>query len=175
MMKFRNPKMKERRKMNLPKKLVPFVWAILVLVILVFLPWIAAQVGYQLGWPLRTLVWWNFMGLIVVAIGLGLYVGSLVFHYRSYQAAVRLSFSPPHLVVAGPYQLSRNPMYIAGLLAWFGWTIFYGSPAVLVVMVLLWIVFNFRVIPHEERQLDALFGEEYLAYKRTVRRWLGRH
>ena len=160
---------------TLPKKLVPFVWAILVSIILVILPWIAARVERQLGWSTQTVAWWNFMGLIVVAIGLGLYVGSLVFHYRSYQSEVQLSFSPPHLVVAGPYRLSRNPMYIAGLLTWFGWTLFYGSPAVLLVMVLLWLIFNFRVIPQEERQLEALFGEEYLVYKRTVRRWFGRY
>jgi protein-S-isoprenylcysteine O-methyltransferase Ste14 len=65
-------------------------------------------------------------------------------------------------------------MYVAGLLAWLGWTLFYGSPAVLIGLALLWALFTFRVIPREERQLEDLFGEEYLDYKRTVRRWLGR-
>jgi protein-S-isoprenylcysteine O-methyltransferase Ste14 len=155
--------------------MVPIVWAILVLVILVFLPWIAAQIGLQLGWSSHTLAWWNFIGLIIVAMGLGLYVWCLVFHYRSYQAGVQLGFSPPQLVVAGPYQISRNPMYIAGLLTWFGWLIFYGSLTVLAMLLLLWFIFNFRIIPYEEHQLEALFGEEYLAYKHTVRRWFGRY
>jgi protein-S-isoprenylcysteine O-methyltransferase Ste14 len=65
-------------------------------------------------------------------------------------------------------------MYISGLIAWFGWIVYYGSPAVLLGLVLLWLFFALRMIPQEERQLEELFGEDYLAYKRTVRRWLGR-
>jgi protein-S-isoprenylcysteine O-methyltransferase Ste14 len=65
-------------------------------------------------------------------------------------------------------------MYVSGLFVWLGWTVFYGSPAVFVGLVLLWSVFTFRVIPHEERQLEGLFGDEYLEYKSSVRRWIGR-
>lgn len=31
---------------------------------------------------------------------------------------------------------------------------------------------NFRVVPREERTLEARFGEVYLHYKHTVPRWL---
>ena len=65
-------------------------------------------------------------------------------------------------------------MYLSGLFAWLGWTIFYGSPAIFVALVLLWSVFAFRVIPLEERQLQAMFGDDYLDYKRSVHRWIGR-
>jgi protein-S-isoprenylcysteine O-methyltransferase Ste14 len=65
-------------------------------------------------------------------------------------------------------------MYVAGLFAWIGWTVFYSSPAVLIGLVLLWSAFTFRVIPYEERQLEKLFGDEYLEYCRSVRRWIGR-
>jgi protein-S-isoprenylcysteine O-methyltransferase Ste14 len=50
--------------------------------------------------------------------------------------------------------------------------VFYGSPAVLIALVLLWSIFAFRVIPHEERQLKDLFGDDYLDYKRSVPRWI---
>jgi len=65
-------------------------------------------------------------------------------------------------------------MYLSGLITWLGWTIFYGSPAVFVALVLLWAIFSFRVIPIEERQLEELFGNAYLEYKDSVRRWIGR-
>jgi protein-S-isoprenylcysteine O-methyltransferase Ste14 len=65
-------------------------------------------------------------------------------------------------------------MYVAGLFAWIGWTVFYGSPAVFIGLVLLWSLFTLRVIPYEERQLEALFGDEYREYKKSVRRWIGR-
>ena len=79
------------------------------------------------------------------------------------------------MVIDGPYRISRNPMYMSGLFAWLGWTIFYGSLAVFVMLVLFWFVFSFRVIPQEEKQLEALFGDEYLQYKNSVRKWIGRY
>jgi len=175
MMEPENPKNKDRRELLLPKQAVPFVWAILVLIIQVLLPWAVAQIGSRIGWTQQHPAWWNLTGLIAVAIGLGLYTWCLVFHYQSYRTAVRVGFSPPHLVVAGPYRVSRNPMYISGLFVWFGWVVFYGSPAVFMAFVLLWAVFSLRVIPHEERLLETLFGDDYLAYKRSVRRWIGRY
>lgn len=175
MMKPENPKSRSRRELILPKQAVPFVWAIIVLIIQVLLPWAVAKIGPRFGWSQQAPAWWNLTGLIAVAIGLGLYAWCLVFHYWSYRASVRVSFSPLHLVIAGPYRISRNPMYVSGLFVWLGWVVFYGSPAVCVALLLLWAMFAFRVIPHEESQLEALFGDEYLAYKRSVRRWMGRY
>jgi protein-S-isoprenylcysteine O-methyltransferase Ste14 len=166
-------KRKERRELLLPRWAVPLIWAIIVLAIQVLLPWAVAKVGPRFGWSQVAPGQWNFIGVIAVAVGLALYTWCLIFHFRSYAASVRMGFSPPHLVAAGPYRLSRNPMYVSGLFTWLGWTIFYGSPAVFVALVLLWAVFAFRVIPHEERQLEVLFGDDYLEYKRSVRRWLG--
>jgi protein-S-isoprenylcysteine O-methyltransferase Ste14 len=161
-------------KLALPRWAIPLVWAILVGLILIVVPWTVSRLGPRYGWSEAVPASWNLAGLVAVAAGLTLYVWCLVFHFKSYRAAVRVGFAPPHLVVGGPYQVSRNPMYVAGLFAWLGWAVFYGSPAVAIGWALLWALFSFRVIPGEERQLEALFGDEYLAYKRSVRRWLGR-
>jgi protein-S-isoprenylcysteine O-methyltransferase Ste14 len=174
MMKPQLPTSKGRRELALPRWAIPIVWAVLVLLILVVAPWAVAKLGPRYGWSQAVPATWNLTGLITVAIGLALYVWCLVFHFKSYRAPVRVGFSPPRLVAGGPYKYSRNPMYVAGLSAWLGWTVFYGSPAVLVGLVLLYSLFAFRVIPYEERQLEELFGDEYLEYKRTVRRWIGR-
>jgi protein-S-isoprenylcysteine O-methyltransferase Ste14 len=175
MMKPETPKRKGRHELLLPKWMIPLVWAVIVLVIQILLPWVVAQLGPRFGWSQLIPSWWNLAGLMAVAIGLGLYAWCLAFHYKGYRASVRISFSPPHLVIAGPYKISRNPMYVSGLFVWLGWTVFYGSPAVFVMLVLLWFVFALRVIPHEERLLEGLFGEDYLEYKRSVRRWIGRY
>ena len=172
-MKSEIPNRKGRRELLLPKRSIPLVWAVIVLVIQILLPWAIAKLGSRYGWSQLFPAWWNLMGLIAVVIGIGLYAWCLVFHYRSYRDSVRISFSPPHLVNTGPYRVSRNPMYVSGLFAWLGWTVFYGSPAVFVALVLLWSVFAFRVIPHEERLLEEQFGDEYLEYKHSVGRWIG--
>ena len=159
----------------LPRRVIPFVWAVIVLVIQVLLPIAVARIGPRIGWSQKNPTGWNLTGLIGVGIGLGLYTWCLAFHYKSYRNSVRVGFSPPHLVIAGPYQISRNPMYASGLFTWLGWTIFFGSPAVFATLMVLWSLFTFRVIPGEERQLESQFGDAYIAYKRTVRRWIGRY
>jgi protein-S-isoprenylcysteine O-methyltransferase Ste14 len=168
------PKREGSHELLLPRWAIPLVWAVLVLAIQVILPWVVSKLGPRFGWFQAAPATWNLAGLVAVAIGLAMYIWCLVFHFKSYRAAVRVGFSPPHLVVAGPYRISRNPMYVSGLFVWLGWTVFYGSPAVFVALVLLWSVFAFRVIPREERQLEALFGDDYFEYKRSVRRWIGR-
>jgi len=164
---------KNQRGIWLPLWAIPIVWTIPVLVIQILLPWAISRLGHQYGWHQSAPVVWNLIGLIAVGIGLTTYIWCLVFHFKSYRELVRISFSPPHLVVDGPYRYSRNPMYVSGLFVWCGWTIFYGNETVLIGLVLLWSVFAFRVIPSEERQLEALFGDEYRVYKKLVGRWCG--
>jgi protein-S-isoprenylcysteine O-methyltransferase Ste14 len=168
------PKQNVRRELILPRWTIPFVWAVIVLVIHILLPWVVSRPGPRFGWSHSVPTLWNLAGLIAAAIGLASYAWCLAFHFMSYRASVRVSFSPPHLVIGGPYRYSRNPMYVSGLFAWLGWTVFYGSPVVFMALVLLWLMFAYCVIPHEELQLEMLFGDDHLRYKRTVHRWIGR-
>lgn len=166
---------KARSGVSLPRWAIPLVWAVIVLVIQILMPWAIAKIGPRFGWFDLSPSVWNYIGLLAVAVGLSLYAWCLVNHFRTYRDAVQVGFSPPHLVVSGPYVISRNPMYVSGLFTWLGWTIYFGSPAVLVALLILWAIFSFRVIPHEENLLEDLFSEEYLEYKRTVRKWIGRY
>jgi len=168
------PQQNDRRELLLPRWAVPLIWAVIVLAIQILLPWIIVGLGTRHGWSSLAPAWWNLAGLAAVALGLGLYAWCLAFHFKGYRSAVRISLSPPHLVTAGPYWFSRNPMYVSGLFVWLGWAVFYGSPAVLAALVFLWSVFALRVIPGEERLLEGQFGDAYRAYKRTVPRWLWR-
>jgi protein-S-isoprenylcysteine O-methyltransferase Ste14 len=169
-----NPEDRGRRALLLPRWAIPLVWAVLVLAVQVLLPWAVAQLGPRLGWLDGAPATWSWIGLALVALGIGCYGWCLAAHFASYTAPVRVGLTPPHLIRGGPYGFSRNPMYVSGLLTWLGWTVFFGSPAVGLGLVLLWAAFTWRVIPREERQLEALFGDVYLDYKLCVPRWLGR-
>ncbi len=72
------------------------------------------------------------------------------------------------LVVKGPQKYVRHPLYLGVVVMTFGWALFGGATFVLVgaVAVLLW--FWLILIPFEERELKALFGEQYLDYTKDV-------
>jgi protein-S-isoprenylcysteine O-methyltransferase Ste14 len=162
------------REIKLPKWAIPIIWGIIVLVIMIVIPWAISLLGTRFGWYQGIPALWNLAGIAVVVMGIAVYIWCLAFHFKSYREAVRIGFTPPHLVVTGPYRYSRNPMYVAGLFAWIGWTIFYGNIAVFVGLVFLWTIFTIRIIPYEENQLEALFGSDYTEYKKSAPRWLGR-
>ncbi len=102
----------------------------------------------------------NLLGLILIGIGAG--------------GSFEMERTQNYLVVRGPYQFTRNPMYLSGMVIWLGWVIFYGSVAVLVGFVVIWGSVALLVVPWEERKLEARFGEAYLRYKNSVPRWLGK-
>ena len=79
--------------------------------------------------------------------------------------------TPSFLMMRGPYQFTRNPMYVAELGLWLGWAIFFGNPSVLIGLLVLWSVVTFIILPREERSLEEAFGQTYLQYKSRVPRW----
>ena len=76
------------------------------------------------------------------------------------------------LVTDGFYEKSRNPMYVAMLLLLTGVAWMLGSATAFLPVPLMYLMLRFRVIAMEEEMLEEAFGEEYLEYKRKVRRWL---
>ena len=83
-------------------------------------------------------------------------------------------YDPPvHLVTAGPYRWSRNPMYVAVLLVTFGVAGLTGSVLVAGYAALLTAVFHLWVRLYEEPRLRRQFGREYDGYQAAVPRWLG--
>ncbi len=76
------------------------------------------------------------------------------------------------IVTAGPYSVSRNPIYIATFLGLVGLAIGFNSLWFLAAMVVMYFVLRFGVIAREEAYLEGKFGAVYLEYKARVRRWL---
>ena len=76
------------------------------------------------------------------------------------------------LVTHGPYQYSRNPMYLSLLLVITGLGLYYGALWVLACIPLIIFIVNNRVIQIEEQHLENLFGDNYAYYKANSRRWI---
>jgi protein-S-isoprenylcysteine O-methyltransferase Ste14 len=78
------------------------------------------------------------------------------------------------LIVAGVYRYVRNPMYVAVLAVVAGEALLLGQAELLGYAALIWLVFHLFVLLHEEPAMQHRFPADYLAYSRSVRRWLPR-
>lgn len=82
--------------------------------------------------------------------------------------------APPRdlpLLQDGVYAHGRNPIYAGLLLAGAGWALLRRRPETVVAWVALTAVLQLKV-RHEERHLEARFGDPYRAYvARTPRFW----
>lgn len=78
------------------------------------------------------------------------------------------------LVVRGPYRFVRNPMALAGITQGAAVGLMLSSWLVVAYAVCGSLVWNYAIRPHEERDLEARFGDEFRAYRAVVGCWLPR-
>ena len=135
------------------------------------LPWAISRLSIRHGWETSGPGIWNLVGLIPLALGIAGFVWIMCAAYVRTPDTVELR-QPAFLLTSGPYAHSRNPMYVSELALWLGWTVFYGSIAVLIGFAILLAVLILAAL-YEERVLYARFGNAYVEYQRTVPRWLG--
>ena len=111
-----------------------------------------------IGW---TIFW---VGMIVAHSGVltFLLAGTTMFPFREAN----------RLVQHGPYRFTRNPMYLGLAITYVGLSLALNTAwPVILLPLMLWLLIRTVIVP-EEKYLEAAFGEEYLDYKRRVRRWL---
>jgi len=76
------------------------------------------------------------------------------------------------LQTGGVYAISRNPMYVGLLFVYLGITCFIGNWWNIILLPLLIFIMQAYVIKSEEKYLERAFGDEFIVYKKRVRRWL---
>jgi protein-S-isoprenylcysteine O-methyltransferase Ste14 len=76
------------------------------------------------------------------------------------------------LVSSGVYMLTRNPMYLGFLLILSGWAIFLANLAVFPLLPIFVFYMNRFQIQPEEKALTTLFGQGFVRYTYSVRRWI---
>jgi protein-S-isoprenylcysteine O-methyltransferase Ste14 len=110
-------------------------------------------------------------GLMFVVLG----VGIAIWGRRTLQAAgtnVNPALPATAIVNSGPFRFSRNPLYLALTLLYFGLTLAFNTWWGIVVLVPLLIIMHRGVVLREERYLEQKFGETYRQYRSKVRRYL---
>lgn len=113
-----------------------------------------------------------WVGGAVVAgalLGLGLY--SVILMRRTGQSENPWT-TTTEILRRGPFRLTRNPLYLQMVVGCIGFAILLANLWILLLTpVCAWVLQRFAILP-EEAYLEHKFGEEYLSYKRSVRRWL---
>jgi protein-S-isoprenylcysteine O-methyltransferase Ste14 len=132
-------------------------------------------VGMALQW-LRPLTvapatWMMPLGELLILAAI-LIFGSAVASFRRAGTPIQSVRPTARIVRSGPYRFSRNPIYLAFTLLHLGIALWVNSAWLLGTLPLTLIVMSYGVIAREERYLERKFGEEYLRYKGSVRRWL---
>ena len=110
-------------------------------------------------------------GAMIFAAGIALTVGGFITQKRA--GTDPIPFNPTTRIVAhGLYRFTRNPMYLGFALATFGLAILVDSTWMLLAVPIGLVLIDRLVIAREEHYLERKFGEDYVSYKRSVRRWI---
>jgi len=78
---------------------------------------------------------------------------------------------PKKLVKEGIFRFIRNPIYFGDLLLVIGFSLLFKTLIGFFISILFFFILDRIVIPIEEKILEETFKEEYINYKKNVKRW----
>jgi protein-S-isoprenylcysteine O-methyltransferase Ste14 len=110
------------------------------------------------------------IGLVIIACAFG--IATLATRAMA-RAGTEMHAGRPAsaLVSSSVFRRSRNPIYLSFVLLLLGIGIATQNPWMILLAPCLLFYLQERVTKREEAYLQQRFGEDYLAYRRKVRRW----
>jgi protein-S-isoprenylcysteine O-methyltransferase Ste14 len=141
--------------------------------------------GMVLGLPHRFGMPPLLRGVGVIVLALGFLLMGWLLRYRKPIEIVTSTYvsmrnairgTPPDptgartepLILQGPQRHVRHPMYFAVVVLLLGWWLTLDYTLLLFMAMFFFLWFNLVVIPFEEKELRALYGNEYAAYAKAV-------
>ena len=111
-------------------------------------------------------------GSFMIIIGLIIILSAIIL-FKKYQTTIT-PLNPSNatkLITDGVYKFSRNPMYLGLLILQIGLGMLLSVIHITFFSLFTYVVLKYYVIIPEEKYLEEKFGEKYLNYKISVRRW----
>ena len=122
------------------------------------IPFLPRRVARILGWQL---------------VGSGVALSGWAFRtMRAAETTMRTDKPVSNLIQDGPFRYTRNPLYLSDAMIYAGIAVLRNSLWAIALLPLGMYVIQREVMGREECYLERTFGEEYLDYKRRVRRWI---
>ncbi len=102
-----------------------------------------------------------FLSLLIIGLGLIFFTGHLLFHGES----------PSKLIKTGIFAHTRHPLFLGILIIYLGF-IFLSVSLLSIIGFIIVFVLYFWITTFEENDLEVIFKEEYLEYKKKVPKWI---
>jgi len=134
---------------------------------------LALSIGLHFVLPIKRIIY-----LPYTSLGLALFLPGLILNAwtvgQFWKRGTTFDFhgTANELVVDGPFRISRNPIYLSGVMRSLGLAVLLGSLVAFALPIAVWLILDRLYIPSEEAALESLFGQAYLEYKKRVRRWI---
>jgi protein-S-isoprenylcysteine O-methyltransferase Ste14 len=113
---------------------------------------------------------YNLIGLVIAFAGFVL-MGKARDQFKKYNTTLKVERSS-HLITDGVFSKTRNPMYLGMSVLILGFAILSTNVLSIVVPIIFLILVSVIFIKQEEALMHQAFGQEYLKYKKEVRRWI---
>ena len=141
-------------------------------------PLVALAFGFLINYtknifPKIEIRWGDVFGSIIIIFGIIIILSATVL-FKKYKTTITplKPSKATKLIISGVYKFSRNPMYLGLLLVLLGISIILNLTGGFFLIPLFIIYLNrFQIIPEENAMVD-LFKDEFLEYKKNVRRWI---
>jgi pimeloyl-ACP methyl ester carboxylesterase/protein-S-isoprenylcysteine O-methyltransferase Ste14 len=135
---------------------------------------VAFVVPLLLAWPRLQERSFNVIALGPLLAGVGLLLWCVHSFYVVGKGTLAPWHPPRHLVVTGPFRVSRNPIYVAVGLILAGWAIGFQSWVHVIYAIAVVIGFHLRVVFGEEPWLARTHRDEWKRYAARTPRWMFR-
>lgn len=144
---------------------------------IVALPPVIYSVGFLVGYGCNT--WWGLSFGVgkalafgwILLLGGGLLAAWAAWRFRRAGTNIHPTHPTTALVIAGPYLVTRNPMYLALSIVHIGLAALLDAPIALFALLAILPVMHWGVVLREEAYLEAKFGDDYRRYMQATRRY----
>ena len=146
------------------KKIMPTVYFFILLM---------AAIGLHLYFPVLKIIDepFNYLGILLIILGIVINVWTDTLFKKS-RTTVKPHELPTSLETGGPFCISRHPMYLGMFLILLGSAVLMGSLICFLFPIFFIILMEMIFISDEENNLENVFGQKYLYYRKKVRRWI---